>query len=517
MAGAASVNFNVTNLTQTVSTPQQGISFIQGRSIRGPFYNPDEIINASWPRFVEKYGGIRGDLEAPTIIKRLLEKGGSVRFSRVGDDYETALASEPFTMLNDEADLEELFELLAKYPGEDYNNITATVVDSTNGAENYFNLVITHALEPQLNEVYENLIIEGKPTAENSTYLRDVIRDSKLVEVIYKDLTGIVEDDIRPTNLEVTFSGGSDGLDVTATAFSGDSEQRTGFFAFDPYEDSYHIASLDISQLVDPSLVNIAGVAYADNRKDLINFAFLDNTTKTSLITEREKLGDNKYQYIFGGKGKVINSINGGVMEVNPIGDIFALIAASDRNFGEWYSFAGPNRGLITDMLGVEPNFGSNATWRDLDELANRQINMVIMRNGTPTLWGNFTGQIKDDQEKFINILRLIIFLKRSLRPTLEYFLEEPNDIPTWRRIFYTVKPFLDSLVTNRAVYRYEWQGDQNATNINNLQINNPTDVGKGKYKANLVIQAIPSIQEININIILAPTGVEFELINELI
>lgn len=74
MSGAAKVNFTVTNLTQTVGTPLQGISFVQGRSIRGPFSSPDEVIN-SWPQFVAKHGGLSSVSDAPLICKRLLEKG----------------------------------------------------------------------------------------------------------------------------------------------------------------------------------------------------------------------------------------------------------------------------------------------------------------------------------------------------------------------------------------------------------------------------------------------------------
>ena len=243
----------------------------------------------------------------------------------------------------------------------------------------------------------------------------------------------------------------------------------------------------------------------------------MDNKDKQGILVQREALGDNKYQYICGGYGKVLDPITNQSIDINPIGDIFAAISASDRNYGEWYSFAGPNRGLLDGLMGVTPNFGAPASYKDLDELANKQVNMVINRSGSIKLWGNFTGQYKNDQERFVNILRLIMFLKKSLRPTLENFLEEPNDIPTWKRLYYTVKPFLDSLVTNRAMYSYEWQGDQNATSLSNLKVNNLTDVGNGKYKVNLMVKATPSIQEINVNIILAPTGVEFEVASELV
>jgi phage tail sheath protein FI len=109
------------------------------------------------------------------------------------------------------------------------------------------------------------------------------------------------------------------------------------------------------------------------------------------------------------------------------------------------------------------------------------------------------------------------MFLQKSLKPTLELFLEEPNDIPTWKRIYYTVKPFLDSMVNKRALYSYSWDGDQDAKNMQSLVINNSSDVTDGKYKVRFGIQAIPSIQEISVDIVMTEAGVSFELVGELI
>lgn len=618
MSGAAKVNFTVTNLTQTVGTPLQGISFVQGRSIRGPFSSPDDVIN-TWPQFVAKFGGLSSVSDAPLICKRLLEKGGSIRFSRVGHytnlsdrgSLDAIKASQPvvkllsfddsfvtgneveitingtdlpvidFTLTSDntldliaeaisqhpdvksatvientqtngdnrqifitpkegvtlnitavtiiggasqpvdtitnvssinDSNNIELFELKPKYEGADYNNFIVTINPGSNGQPGYFNINLKHKIEPTIQENYVNLKIDGNPTASNSTYLNNIISQSKYLDVIYKDLS-TTTGQLTPLPIAFQFSGGSDGTAPVDSDYIGDSTARNGLFAFDEYDDSYQLTTLDN----DNPVVQVAGSSYAKNRGDLVYFPFLEGGDKPALITKRGQLGDNKYQYIYGGHTSINDPITNQVKQINPIGDIFALIASTDRNYGEWYSFAGPNRGIIDGVLGVTPNFGAPASWKDLDDLANRQINMVINRSGSIKLWGNFTGQFKNDQERFLSILRLIMFLKKSLRPTLETFLEEPNDIPTWKRIYYTVKPFLDSLVTRRALYSYQWQGDQNATSMSNLQVNDPTEVGEGKYKVNLVIKAIPSIQEINVNIILAPTGVEFEIVSELI
>ena len=618
MSGAAKVNFNVTNVTQTISKPLQGIQFVQGRSVRGPFASPDEVIN-SWPQFVAKYGGLTSLSEAPHICKRMLEKGCSIRFSRVGhygiitdkatldavkanqptvtlitfdesfvtgnvidmsingvdlltinynltsdntmDLIAEAIATHPgvksasviensdiskdnnqiFITPKDPANFTvsaititggtvqpvdtisqvtgildsngiELFQLLPKYEGADYNNFMVTVTGGSNGQPGYFNIHLKHKVEPSIKEDYVNLRIIGNPDATNSTYLEKVISQSKYLNVVYKDLSS-TSGQVSVTPISFQFSGGSDGTSPTDVDYVGDSAARNGFFAFDPYSDSYELTSLDNTS----SIVQLAGASYSKNRQDLVYYSFLDSLDLQALVNKRAILGDNKYQYIFGGNLSINDPITNQVKDINPVGDIFALIAASDKNYGEWYSFAGPTRGTIDGVLGVNPNFGAPASWKDLDDLANRQINMVINRHNSIKLWGNFTGQYANDQERFVSILRFIMFLKKSLKPTLETFLEEPNDIPTWKRIHFTVKPFLDSLVVKRAMYSYKWQGDQDATSLSKLQVNDPTEVGEGKYKVNLLIKATPSIQEINVNIILAPTGIEFEIVSELI
>lgn len=614
MSNAAKVNFSVTNLTQTVGQPLQGISFVQGQSIRGPFASPDEVFN-SWPAFVAKHGGLSAQSDAPLLCKRLLEKGGSIRFSRVGhyditsdptsltatkasqpevtkiefdsafttgnviditlngDDLETVEytlnndstldmiaevimshpdvldcsvveefsnssdnrllfitpkvgssisidaisvtggTTQPVDTINSVTEIvsqtgSSLFVLKPKYEGADYNNFLVTITRGSNGIEGYFNIYFKHKIEQNLQESYLNLKIDGPVTAANSNYLSQIVGQSKYFEVEYMDITDAGE---YPLPISFQLRGGSDGAAVTNADYIGDSNARNGFYAFDQYDDSYQLATFDNEDIY------LEGAAYAKNRGDLVYFPFLSGMSKSTLLTQREALGDNKYMYPFGGITRINDPITNQVRTINPTGDVFALIAASDRNFGEWYSFAGPNRGVIDGVLGVANNFGAPANARDLDDLANKQINMIITRNGSTKLWGNFSGQYKNDQERFISIVRLIMFLKKSLRPTLETFLEEPNDIPTWKRIYYTVKPFLDSLVTKRALYSYEWQGDQNAASLNQLQINNASDVGEGKYKINFLIKAIPSIQEINVNIVLTPAGVEFEIVSELI
>src|SRR5690606_34537620 len=108
--------------------------------------------------------------------------------------------------------------------------------------------------------------------------------------------------------------------------------------------------------------------------------------------------------------------------------------------------------------------------------------NVVILRNNSIQLCGNFTGVLSTSRTSFISIRKLIITIKKTLKPVLEQFLEEPNDIQTWKAIYRVVKPYLDSLAgeEKRALHSYRWEGDQNATSIDNLTVNDKDDVGLG-------------------------------------
>lgn len=516
---APNVKFKTVDLTDQVSTPTSGINFICGESLRGPFNDPKNIIT-SWPNFVKEFGAKPG-LHS-LLLKRLLEKGGLVRFARLGH---YATISDASTLTADKASPESdivddtldpvavIFTLMPKHEGEDYNNLRVIISDASNGQDEYFNITVEHLLEPGLTETYPNLTIVNNPTAENSNYLADITNGSNLVEVVYEDLSVLPALTFRPANATITYAGGDDGGALVDADIIGDSASFTGFHAFDEYEDSMQLVVLGLRS----NAVHIAGNAYATNRDDLQYWHYLPNSysNKASLIAQRATLGfNNEFTALFAGGLKVSNPFTSLIDSIEAITDIMALASISDTQNGPFLSFSGNKRGVITNALGVVNNFGTPAKAGELNELAQRQINCTIQNGGKIKLWGGFTTMIGNNQRQFINVVRGIFYIKKSLRPTMENYLEEPNDIPTWQLMYRECKPFLDSLVTRRALYSYEWHGDQDARSLDDLQVNNRTDVGLGKYKVKLVLDFIPGIQSVEVFLIINNGTLSFELIN---
>lgn len=257
---------------------------------------------------------------------------------------------------------------------------------------------------------------------------------------------------------------------------------------------------------------------YIEAPKSLENYDAINEWVTPTLGA----VGNSKYIAFFAG-GIKYYSDSGRLQGCDVLGTIMGLGDASASNYGPWKSFAGMNRGVIWDGYGpVSPNYGSPSQYDALNELAKNYVNMIVIKD-TPSsgkqtmLWHLFTSQIKQDSERFLSIVRLNLYLKKTLRPILENYLEEPNTWGTWKNIWLRVKPILDNLVDQQAMTEYTWMGDQNATSYNDLTVNNEADVRQGKYKVVLKYRDVVPMQEIIINITIdaASQSVEINSDNE--
>lgn len=522
--GTPQVNFKDYDFTDQPATPIDGITFVMGTAKRGPLNDPKDIIS-SWPRFVREYGGLTNNTDS-LLVKRLLDKGGKIRFARLTKytDIENSGSHQDLVAVADDdflnSDDVELFELVMKNPGADYNNVKAIVTAASNGSTSHFNLYITHALEPNLNESYINLENPSAVIAGEQTFLKDVTANSMFVNVVYKDLTTVTDKSkLLPIPTTINFELGADRTTaLLATDYIGSSISHTGFHAFDDYDDSFQIVALG-SLPTSSSALMVAGNEYATNRKDLMYWTFLNNSnaTKETLIALRTSTNiNNEFSAFFAGGLKVTNPLTNAVQNIEAITDIAALAAANDSKNGPYNSFSGNTKGNITGALGVVNNFGTPGKFNDLNELANRQINCIINEGGKIKLWGGFTSSTANNQRKFISVVRGIMYLKKTLKPLLQNYLEEPNDIPTWKLMYMQAKDFLDTMVTKRALASYKYYGDQNAPSLNDLETNNKADVLAGKYKVKLLVSFIPGMQEVEVNLILDNGTLSFELIDSL-
>ena len=503
MLESAKLNIVEGDQSTLISNTVTGIVAVSLVTKRGPFGHNDEIIT-SWPQFVELYGGEGASYPGATLAKDILYAGGKLRVNRVGhyttiSDASTLDATKAAideSGANDFAqfDSTKCFNLVPKYEGADYNNLQIVISNASNGDADAFNLQVNHLLESGLNETYTNIYVSGNPSAadaESQNFLEAVVTGSKLVDVTYLDLSGTTGT-VRPANGIWDLTTGSNGTTPVDADYSGDAAGNNGHHAFSGHDDFYYMAALDNFN----SAVNATGAAYAENRADCFYIISLpySNTSASTIATARSA-GSVDSRFAVFVSGGVVNADNENQSE---LGDFIAANLRVDRELGPWRAASGSTNGKVSGRLGVVNNFGSYARSGDLDVLAGNQVNMVIQRNGTIYITGNFTGQVALSRKSFFSIQKLFVYLSKTLRPLLESYLEgEANDIPTWQAIFRDVTKVLEPLANgrNRALASYEWKGDQNAENLDALQVNTKTDVLAGRYKAVLEMVEVNTLQ----------------------
>lgn len=408
-----------------------------------------------------------------------------------------------------------VFAIAPKYEGVDYNYLQLIISDASNGDDDYFNLTIQHSVDTFLSESYQNLKINGTPTAAASTYLNDVIRYSSIVDITYQNLSSLTSP-IRPRNGTYGFVGGDDGGALVDNDYVGDSGSKLGAHAFDNYDDSRVLSTLNYFD----ADVAILLADYADTRKDLVFVQHLDNssTSADDLVTDRGEDIDTSYATFIAGGLKALQPVTSVTTDISEIGDFIGACCVAEKK-AYWRAIEGEEYGLIRNSLGVVNNFGGPGSYDDANLLSNRGINLAVKRNGKTMFWHNSTALKASSDLQNLNVRFFLIGLKKVLKPFLEKFVGQPNDPFTWKYIYLKIKPYLETLEKNRALYKGGWKydGDQFATGPDDYVVNDPADVSQGKYKVRLFLKIIPALQEIEFDFIVTPQGVSFEVAGELI
>ena len=331
--------------------------------------------------------------------------------------------------------------------------------------------------------------------------------------------------DTTKTTKTTTVTGMTNGQSVAMVISEGNNggastveTWKTAFEATKDYVDGYQIICSHIHQHLpegeggnDGSFLTVYKAIAEELATMFEEVLYVEVPKETENIEDEVKryistIGADKSVAIFAGGIKYYDD-HGVLQNCDVLGTVIGLGDAAASNYGPWYSFSGPNRGISYDAVGpVMENVGSPSKIDKLQSLAEWYTNVFVIKDtntyGKRTmLWNGFTTHPRNDSYKFLSIVRLNLYLKKNLRPILESYLEEPNNWDTWKQIYNNVRKLLDNLVYQNAMSEYTWMGDQDATSYEDLQVNNEADVRQGKYHVILKYKDIVPLQEITMDI----------------
>ena len=557
MSNAPKVSFSIENNNVMESTPSLGVSFVFARTTKGPKNDPSEIITT--PNHFERIFG-EEIIPGSTVsqIEKALRGGSKLRICRVlgpGSSQGTVPGTVTFTIggksvaigfktrgYGDPVDGRDTFKVklvtqnyatylqvisdvngavlenLYLYKYKEQNNaplVDATGITKFNALSQYLELYISSDnsgqnvntpsklktwLDQATTPITITLTASADKASEKDGKARAAVQDK---EVIWNATTGSAGAEPTLNEWKEAIDTLRDYTDVYNVTFSGI---------------NHHLSPTDAIQLHKEMVIlmdELEEYRYfvelpwwpADNN----NYkAPTDPTNDTQMIALSQQwigtMGNSKWVGLFGGGLKFYDS-EGELQNADCIGAALGLADTVATTRGYWQSFAGLQKGVVYDAIGpVVPNYGSPSRYDQLNALANNYINIFCLKD-TPSagkqvvLWNNFSTQFKQDSFRFLSISGLVLYLKKTLRPILNKYIEEPNIWFTWKTIFGEVKPVLDAVVDANGMSEYQWNGDQNAQSYSELTVNNEADVRQGIYKVKLTIKDIVPMQDIQIAI----------------
>ena len=282
---------------------------------------------------------------------------------------------------------------------------------------------------------------------------------------------------------------------------------------FDQFEDAEDV---DVSMLICPGMnsstdqvtvVNdvaaIAGVTRKDcvaitspNRAAVVNnIDPVNDTLETTnqFLASSYLIVDNNYL-------RVYDKYNDQYIYVPAASTTAGIMAATDKNFGPWWSPAGERRG---EYVGVT-NLAYTANKAQRDELYKKGVNPIVQYAGRGILlWGDKTKLARPSAFDRINVRRLFLALEKSISVAARNFLFEFNDEFTRSEFVGIVEPLLREVQAKRGLQDFRVQCDE----LNNT----PEVIDRNEMVATIFIKPARSINFITLNFVATRTGADFE------
>lgn len=545
MPSTPRVNFNFINKNVDESSPLQGISTVIARTTKGPALDPSQL-TTSISQFKRVYGSEIVPDGSVSNIERALIGGSKLRIIRVMGEGSAR------------GNLGELFQIDIQGKIYSVNLETRGFGDPIGTGTN-----ITVTTEKQGNTVYYSVLDENQSVLESGPVFSYLSADHEnpvnltsidylalsswintnpyfkvsVVETIpgtdqpdqvhnvsiEEFLTVLAENDNTKNKITVTLQDAARGTIGSAGGNPTKDQWLEAVEYVKDYTDSYNILASHVSSHLE---TNDAIAVYKKLKEicdELNEFRlfieipkFKSGSTDPRNVDDiidwkntcANTIGHSKWVSYYAA-GLVYNNIFGIAQGSDVGGTVLGLADASASNYGYDKSFAGLNRGVASDAQGtVSPNYGSHARFDQLEKLAQANINVFVVRD-TPSfgkrtvLWHNFTDQVKQDSFRFLGNTGLVLNVKKTLRPILESFIEEPNIWGTWHDIYLRVRPYIDAWVDAEAMTDPEWNGDQDANSWEDLKVNTEEACRQGHYKVVFSFKDVVALQDITVDVVI--------------
>ena len=162
---------------------------------------------------------------------------------------------------------------------------------------------------------------------------------------------------------------------------------------------------------------------------------------------------NSSYAALYSDWFRLADSFSGKSFWLPPTCKVGGMYVRNDRVGNIWDAPAGLNRGVITGIN----DLAFNPKDKEADQLYGKSFNYARQYplDGF-ILEGQKTTQVKPSAFDRVNVRRLFLRLERFVYQVSRYFVYEPNNIFTRRRLVDTITPVFQSIKAQGGLYDYK-------------------------------------------------------------
>jgi len=233
-----------------------------------------------------------------------------------------------------------------------------------------------------------------------------------------------------------------------------------------------------------------------------------DTVVTWAATTARQTSQNVVYYYPHG----LSTNLDGATVFCAASGVALATIAYSDSVSELWLAPAGTRRGLVsvaTDVGYITGTLGTATTFNPValnqgqrDNLYKyfTNINPIVFFPGRGLIvWGQKTSAPAASATDRINVMRLIMYVRRQLRKNTMSFVFEPNDQLTRNNLKAAVDAFLGDLIVKRGLYDF--------VTVCDTSNNTPDRIDRNEMYIDIALKPVKAAEFIYIPIRIVATG----------
>jgi len=378
------------------------------------------------------------------------------------------------------------------------NNLSVEIADSTVDSANLFNLTVRY--KGDVVESFRDLSMDPA----HQSYVGTAINERSEYVTVYDFETATTPALRRPLAGAFALSYGEDGIDyISDSSYIGDPGIHTGLYAFDSIE--------DLNILLVPGVTTVAviqaGIAYAENRKDILFIAdaplYLNPLQAVDFRKGRGAYShtafNSSYAALYHPWIEISDPLTSKKKLVPPTGAVAGCIARSDDKAEVWYAPAGIDRGRVFNALSL----AYKTSRGERDVLYPEGVNVIASFPDTGiNIWGQRTLQSQPSATDRINVRRLMMYVEEVISQSSRFVVFEPNNSQTWRALVRLITPFLQNIKSKGGFYDFRVQCDEES--------NPPAVIDRNEMVCRVFVKPTKTAEFVELNFILTATGASF-------